>query len=233
MFAPPVGLNVVPIDPGDFTIDQYKPWVVNNNKSTNNVIGPDGSNNSLHLTNVDAGGADILLSYTPLNDGDPTKVNFVQAFIQNTNHTRFTKGKIDNDDGPTPYYNEHGKTGTGKKSRNRVPLKADSTTAAWLIDIPGRCENGLQGPSSKNCQDGKDETITSQVQMFQTFIESDKKFNGVTYQVLYGGVSWGYSYSNVDMEVKLPEPSYVVVLAFVFAGCQFARYFRWLRGPSS
>jgi len=39
-----VGSNFTPIDPGDFTISQYKPWVVDNNATTNNITGPDNRN---------------------------------------------------------------------------------------------------------------------------------------------------------------------------------------------
>jgi hypothetical protein len=67
------------IDPSDFTINTYKPWVINNNDKDNSITGPDGSNYDNGVTGQDAGGVNIVISYTPQHAGDPTKVNFVQV----------------------------------------------------------------------------------------------------------------------------------------------------------
>jgi hypothetical protein len=213
------------IDPGDFSVTQYKPWVVNNNSTKNQVDGPNTNGNSnfnRKVTNQDAGGADILISYTPKNDGDPRSVNFVQAFVQNTNNAGFTTGKIDA--GPTsPYYNDGSISGLGttkRKPSDRGALATTPTTAGWLVDIPYRCESFSPTPgkpysngSSPNCTGGPEDkpgqpdpanTITSQSQYFQTFIESDTVIDGTTYKVLYGGIQWGYSVKMVD---ATPEPS--------------------------
>jgi hypothetical protein len=165
------------------------------------------------VTDQDAGGADIVISYTPLNNGDPTSVNFLQAFIQDTNGTGFNTGTIDNDASASPYYNSVFISGTGKTDQTgTVPLATNKTTAAWLVDIPFRCENGPVNPGgTAGCLGGTDDTIISQVQTFQTLIESDQVCSadacgdnkGKTYQVLYGGVQWGYTYTNADV----PEPS--------------------------
>jgi hypothetical protein len=86
----------------------------------------------------DAGGADIVISYTPLNSGDPTSVNFLQAFAKNANNTKFTAGVLDTPGGnPVLYYNSRNISGTGTVRRTRtVPLLTNSTTPAWLVDIP-------------------------------------------------------------------------------------------------
>jgi hypothetical protein len=197
-----VASNIPNIDPGDFSIGQYNPWVVNNNGTTNNITGPDGGNYNRGVTNQDAGGANIVISYTPLNAGDPTNVNFVQAFVQNTNGAGFTSGTIDRGSSPTPYYNGTGISGTGTTERvGTIPLTTNSTTAAWLVDIPYRCENG--NDTAGDCTGGADDTLLSQVQYFQSFIEQDKVISGTNYQVLYGGVQWGYSLTMVEA----PEPS--------------------------
>jgi hypothetical protein len=216
-----VASNIPNIDPGDFTIDQYSPWVVSNNATTNNITPPDDSNVNRGVTDQDAGGANIVISYTPLNAGDPTKVNFVQAFIQNTNGAGFNNGTMDSGRA-NPYYNGDAVSGTGTTRRRRVvPLSTDSTTAAWMVDIPYRCENGLL-PASAHCIGGKDDTLTSQVQKFQTFIESDKVIDGRTYNVLYGGVQWGYSFTNVD----IPEPASIAMAGAAFALLGLLRFRR-------
>jgi len=198
-----VASNIPNIDPGDFSIGQYSPWVVNNNGTTNNITGPDGGNYNRGVTNQDAGGANIVISYTPLNAGDPTKVNFVQAYIESVNGGAFSSGKLDTSSA-SPYYNDAGVSGTGRTKRTgTVPLTTNSTTAAWLVDIPYDCENGPAGISNADCTGGIDDSLTSQTLYFQSFIEQDKVINGTNYQVLYGGVQWGYSLTMVDT----PEPS--------------------------
>ena len=207
-----VASDIKNIDPGDFTIGQYNPWVINNNGTANNVTSPDpsagNSNVNRNVTGQDAGGADILISYTPLNAGDPTNVNFVQAFIQNTNGAGFTTGVMDS--GRTPYYNGDSVAGTGTTRRRRTsPLVTDSTTAAWMIDIPYRCEVG----AIARCIGGVDDSLLSQVQYFQTFIEEDRMIKGTKYNVLFGGVQWGYSFTAVET----PEPSSMLLLASALA----------------
>jgi len=216
-----VASNIANIDPGDFTISQYNPWVIDNNATTNNITTPDpsagNSNVNRNVTGQDAGGADILISYTPLNAGDPTNVNFVQAFIQNTNGAGFTTGVMDS--GRTPYYNGDSVAGTGTTRRRRtIPLITNSTTAAWMADIPYRCEVG----AIARCIGGVDDTLLSQVQYFQTFIEMDKVINGTTYNVLYGGVQWGYSYTAVET----PEPSSMLLIGSILAAAVLRKYFR-------
>jgi hypothetical protein len=210
-----VASDIKNIDPGDFTISQYNPWVVDNNRTTNNITSPEdpipGRNNTninRNVTGQDAGGANIVVSYTPLNRGDPTNVNFVQAFIQNTNGAGFTTGVMDS--GATPYYNGDATSGTGTRRRTgTIPLVTDSTTAAWLVDIPYRCENG----AIVRCIGGADDTLLSQVQYFQTFIEEDRTIKGTKYNVLFGGVQWGYSFTAVET----PEPSSILLVGFVLA----------------
>jgi hypothetical protein len=125
-----VASGISNIDAGDFTIDQYNPWVINSNATKNNITGPDGGNYNRGVTNQDAGGANIVISYTPLNADDPTNVNFVQAYIESVNGGAFAAGKIDTATA-RPYYNDGFLAGTGKTLRvGTVPLVANSTTAA-------------------------------------------------------------------------------------------------------
>jgi hypothetical protein len=63
-----------------------------------------------------------------------------------------------------------------------------------------------------------DDTINSETDNFVTFI-TGTKFNagdGKTYNVLYGGISWGYTFTTVD----IPEPATLVLLIFAtLFGC--------------
>lgn len=196
-----VASGIANIDPSDFTISQYSPWVVTNNNTTNNVTGPDGANYNRNLTNQDVGGANIVISYKPQNASDPTNVNFVQAYIENTNNAGYTSGVIDNGGAGGPYYNENGVSGTGTTNKTgTIPLVTNSTTPAWLVDIPYSQEIGNAPPYA-------DDTIDSETVVFQTFISSPKVISGTTYNVLYGGVQWGYTYTTVD----IPEPSTLVL----------------------
>ena len=195
------------IDASDFTISQYKPWVVNNNATNNFVSGPDvvGTNLVKHyrgFTNQDVGGADIVISYTPQNPSDPTNVNFLQAYIESTNGSGFTSGTIDNGGSGGPYYNEGGVSGTGTTNQSgTIPLVSSADTPAWIVDIPYTPEWGF-GPVPV------DEAINSQTVTFQTFISGQKDIGGTIYNVLYGGVQWGYTFTTVDV----PEPTMLVLL---------------------
>jgi hypothetical protein len=216
-----VASNIPNIDPGDFSISQYNPWVVNSNATTNNMNQPDGGTYNRGVTNQDAGGANIIISYTPLNAGDPTKVNFVQAYVESDNGGAFAAGVIDASPA-SPYYNNRGISGTGTTLRTgTIPLMTNSTTAAWMLDVPYDCENGQSGVSNADCTGGKDDSLTSQTLYFQSFIEQDKVINGTNYQVLYGGVQWGYSLTMVDT----PEPSSLLLAgaAMVAIGLLYRR----------
>jgi hypothetical protein len=85
-----------------------------------------------------------------------------------------------------------------------------------MADIPYRCEAGAVA----RCIGGADETLLSQVQYFQTFVEMDKVINGTQYNVLYGGIQWGYSYSNVDT----PEPSSLLLIGSILAAAGLRKY---------
>ena len=50
----------------------------------------------------------------------------------------------------------------------------------------------------------------------------DKVINGTTYNVLYGGVQWGYSYTAVET----PEPSSMLLIGSVLAAAGLRKYFR-------
>jgi len=191
-----VASGIPNIDPSDFTVGQYNPWVGNNNSTMNNVTGPNGTNYNRNVTGQEDGGANIVISYKPQAASDPTNINFLQAYILNLNNTGFASGKIDNGGTGGPFYNQNGVSGTGTTSRTgTIPLMTSSTVPGWLVDIPYTPEWGYSNQG--------DDTITNETDTFQSFISSQQVINGTTYNVLYGGIQWGYSFTTVDV----PEPS--------------------------
>ena len=212
---------VTPIAASDFTISNYSPWVVNNNTTTNNVIGPNGRVNGNYnrgVTGQDAGGADIMISYTPTGN-DPTKVNFLQAYTQSFNGGATSAPILDVPRNPqSVYYNYAGVSGTGTTASRpgTSPLATTTSTAAWTIDIPYDYE--AYKPSGA-CPT-PEECLTRSTVTFQTFIESNYTLNNTTYFVLYGGVQWGYTYSNVDT----PEPVTLVLVGCVFGLAGMRRF---------
>lgn len=231
-----------PVVSSDFNVSIYQPWVVNNfttnpTGGTNFLTDPSGRRVARQVQNQDVGGANVIINYTPrANSNDPTNVNFVQAFVQNTNNNNpgFLTGPGTLDSAPgTPFYNRGNIAGNGTTRKTTGTLTASPTSPAWLVDIPYRCESfspiaGMPGSNGAkaDCTGGLDDSLLSQAQIFQTFIESDQTVyynkdlevpysrsnnGGVaqTWDVLYGGVQWGYNYTNAD----IPEPSTLPFLA--------------------
>jgi PEP-CTERM motif len=85
-----------------------------------------------------------------------------------------------------------------------------------MLDTPYVCESGF-GAMGMGCPATTpmtDEFIPSYVDVFNMFIESNQVFMGTTYQVLFGGFTWGFTYTATDV----PEPSTWAMLVLGFAG---------------
>lgn len=211
-FVTAASVALTDVDPGDFSISGYNPWVVNNNATTNYATAPSGSSYNRGITGQDAGGANIVISYTPLNGGDPTDVNFLQGYVEVTNGGPQTSGAVDNGGASGPFYNQTGVSGTGTSNTSSIPLVSNATTPAWMLDIPYTCESGLT--SNADCTGGVDDAVTSESVTFLAFITAPEVIDGTDYNVLFGGVEWGYSYSTVDT----PEPSSMFLLVGLLGG---------------
>jgi PEP-CTERM motif len=221
--APGVGRNFTPIDPSDLFIDVYAPWVVNSNDTTNNLKSPSGKvDHNRDVTDQDAGGVNILFTFTP-NPGedDPTTINFLQAFSRRQNGgaalVYVDNGSVTS---TNPYYNSNEATdessSTDDNDKSSAPLTIPAESDAWMLDVPYVCESGANG-MAQGCPETTpqtDETITRLVDTFDVFIEADRTFNGQTYQVLFGGFEWGFTFTATDA----PEPSTWAMLGLGFLG---------------
>ena len=212
-----VGAALSPVAASDFTVTNYTPWAVNNNTT---ATLPDGSKLQGGEMNVDGGGVNIVVSYQP-TAGDPTRVNFVQGTIATLNGDYVTPINVAPGDSPSglsggfidaspnlnplsPFYNVNSAAGTGTTYRGgetqdngsitagTSPLvtQVDPAVPAWMGDSPAFYANA-----------GAAFTYT---QTFQAFIESSQMISGTNYDVMYGGVQWGYTVTSV---LVTPEPS--------------------------
>jgi hypothetical protein len=220
------GMNFTPFAQSDFNINTYTPWVVN----SPNLVSPGGTTYNRGVVNQDAGGVNILITYTP-GRGDPTTVNFLQAFSVTSPNLNGGMPIIAMDNGGRggPYYNQNGASGTDANDTNGVPLNAMGSSA-WMLDTPYVCESGF-GAMGMGCPATTpmtDEFIPSYVDVFNMFIESNQVFMGTTYQVLFGGFSWGFTYTATDV----PEPSTWAMVALGFAGLGAIGY-RQSRKPAA
>jgi hypothetical protein len=230
-FVLPGALNLEPINASELNVLQYNPWVIDNNDLVNYITLPDKTHRSRLVTGQDAGGANFLLTYTPVVKSDPTKINFLQVV-----HTTYESielplsvpadfTRFDNGGGPSPFYNYGSTSGVDNKTLPTVPLTILPTDSfAWMADIPYRCENDdLLSFGCEVTTKANDGLITRVTQIFDTYLESDVIVHGQTYQVLYGGVRWGYTYHNWDV----PEPSTWAMMLLGFAG--LGGLLRWRR----
>jgi hypothetical protein len=205
--------GIANIDSGDLSVTQYAPWVVNNNGNAggNGMTGPDGNPYNRNITGAEAGGANILITYTPTGN-DPTSINFIQAYIESTNGAEFTGGTIDSTSN-SAYYNDKGVSGVGSTTNpiGGIPLTIEGDSNAWMLDIPYTCESGLT--SNADCSGGVDDAVTEETVTFVAFVSETMDLNiddvETPYNVLLGGVEWGYTYDSIDT----PEPS-----TMLFAG---------------
>jgi hypothetical protein len=213
-----VGSKFTPIAPETFTISDYAPWVV----TSPDVKSPGGTVYNRGVVDRDAGGASIIINYLPML-GDPTSVNFLQAYTVNFNGKGTSKGTMDNGSaGAVPYYNKTGAAGTDSNDDATVPLVASTTKPAWLLDTPFLCESGFSagGMGCPATTAANDETFTSYVDRFVTFIEADMAYTDPdtmvtkTYNVLFGGLSWGFTWTATDV----PEPQVWALLVLGFFG---------------
>ena len=178
---------VDPIPRSDLKVSTYTAWAVTNTPPTD----PDGRAPAPRTTFSDGGGANFILQYTPRpNTTDPPTIDFLQL-LQITANGGASQYYIDNNANTTPLYIQSGFYGNALER--------------WMYDIPWTCENLAPGAISGVCPyPAGDELTLSETDMFQTLVVVDDGFqNGIHNVTLYGGVTWGYSYSNVD----IPEPS--------------------------
>jgi hypothetical protein len=202
-----------PIPKSDLTVSVYTAWAVTNDP----IMGPDGIPRARPVMNADAGGANFVLSYTPRpNTTDPPTIDFLQIFQQSFNGGANTTFIDNGGKTTTPFYIQSGNVGN---ALNR-----------WMLDISYDCENsgtpsanGTNVGPSPTCQGGTDEAVLSASVNFQVLVAVDGGFqNGVHQVVLYGGETWGYTYTNSD----IPEPSLGILSGAVLLGLAVLKRYR-------
>lgn len=156
----------------------------------------------------DVGGAIMSLKYTPGQGGAPVinNLHWVQAYNETVNGVG-PSVKLDNPfaAGKAPYYDAGGAAGT---------LAAGG---GWFLDIPYDIEKEtFEGTPVSNVQ----------FQVVLASVTQGPEINGIKQNVvtLYGGEWWGYQYDASD--VRVPEPSTFVLLAFGAMGLFIVRRMR-------
>jgi hypothetical protein len=220
-FADGKSANLIPNT--DLKVNIYSAWVVINDPVTALDGIPHARPMHDEQTKADAGGADFELTYTPnamlfLSPTDPTPVHFLQIVRTRSCISRDDltcewtdySYRFDNLGRDTPFYDV--------VSSFKGTIKG--TNSQWMFDNPYSCEDpgsdrrGVHESSSMNCISPSDKpadggTLKEEKQ-FQTFVAtySDNNILGVPDVTLYGGVEWGYIYTNQDRQrlSSAPEP---------------------------
>jgi hypothetical protein len=228
----PIGKNFTPISLSDFDVTTYQPWVVNSTAKINNVVTPDKVNHFRGVDDQDAGGVNIVIVYTP-GASDPRTINFLQAYkVVSPSLPGSPIISIDNAFAPSPFFNQAGSAGinNGGKNAGNPPLVIPANTMenpsnnAWMEDIPYICETGIGGAAGHACPETapkKGDAITDYTDTFNMFIEAPGVFDGKTYQVLYGGFEWGFTFT-ATVPTASPELSTYALVMMGFAALGFA-----------
>jgi len=211
------------IPESDLQVGFYNAWAVVNDPVTDPIGTRRARPMYTKTAKADAGGVDFDLLYTPRSGTDDPGLNGI-LFLQIVQKTecistddstcgkRISSTKFDTGSNTSPFYRGIGGNGNIQGSPD----------TAWMLDIPYDCENVLQsarvqglntGPapsclSSNPSGDDRFLILSAQVN-FETFVATQNVVNGVHKVTLYGGVSWGFTYTNSD---TAPEPAPFVLL---------------------
>jgi hypothetical protein len=174
---------------GDLNVTTYEAWA----GTSPDVTGGDGVKRNKGYVNAEAGGADLVFTYTPKNQGDPTNVRFIQACNESLTGSPY-QIYLDNGPSATPFYDDRGISGT---AANGGQLAND---VSWFQDRPLDTEPRLMArvPTAE----GPNEIDTYSDVQFQVVVAVDNgpiANTAITDNItLYGGLWWGYNYWNND-----------------------------------
>lgn len=224
--------NAIPnIPQADLTVNIYSAWAAINDPVTDLSGTQRARPMNNNATRADAGGADWELTYVPNATGanplDPTNISFLQVARFRTcdstddltcTWSNYTYVFDNGGDTTTPFYVQSGGIGGNGITNGVGGSTVTNANAQWMFDIPYlTCENsgtpqsaGIGIGASANCRGGTDGSVLASDVQFQVFVAT-RAANAVT---LYGGLQWGYLYTNTDA----PEPS---SLALAGAGMAF------------
>jgi hypothetical protein len=183
---------------GDLNVTTYNAWAA----TSPGVVGGDGVTRNFGIVNKEAGGANIVFTYTP-KAGDPTNVRFIQAYNESLTGSAY-QTYLDIPAGKaTPFYDAYAYSGTaanGGRLANNV---------SWFQDRPYDTEPGLM-PRVPTAEGANEIDTNSDVQ-FQVamVVDNGPAAGGVTDALtLYGGLWWGYNYWNNDnIPVAVGDPA--------------------------
>jgi hypothetical protein len=207
--------SVASIPPSDLKVNIYSAWAVQNDPVTglNGVqyARPMYTDNTL----ADAGGADFEFTYTPNANGDtpndPTSIHFLQivrmrsCFSTDDLTCTWTDYRYIFDNGGlgTLFYDKAG----------GISETIKGTDAQWMLDIPYSCEDqgdrsrGLHTGFAPDCLSLEEGGKLKEERQFQVFVAEQSG----TDVILYGGLQWGYIYTNADEgngnPPETPEPA--------------------------
>ena len=109
----------------DLDVTTYEAWA----GTSPDVTGGDGVKRNKGYVKAEAGGANVVFTYTP-KQGDPTSVRFIQAYNESLTGSPY-QIFLDRGTSATPFYDDKGISGTAYNAFGRL-----ANNVSWFQDRP-------------------------------------------------------------------------------------------------
>ena len=230
----------------DFKSIVYNPWVVQDP----GLRVPGIKGKDTNPDHGDVGGVDFSFVYAPqegeVGFGNLGNVHFLQIIRTITTYKNDLDGNertetryfIDNlGDQSKPFADQVG--ANAQLPRGGVVNTRSGTPGKFFFDIPDRCEPFPYGYGDSNCERDEDPSLVYIDWEAQTLVAIDRPAGNFHDVTLYGGLWWGFKYTNEDVPDPVggpsgvPEPAPSILTVMTLSGLAGFRTYQTRRGAAA